>query len=119
MLGDGPDWVGGLTGVRVHCKWRASNTPSQMWGSWHLPRFLFNGWLLTLIHMASFMVLVMLCDSVSTIEKLSNLMMCPVVWEWQNIGEGALRYSFNLSPKFPPVSPIYSMVHPGWSHLYL
>ena len=45
-IGGGPEWVGSITGVRVHCKWRASmscSIPSQMRGSWYFPRFLFNG----------------------------------------------------------------------------
>ena len=45
IWGVGPEWVGGMTGVRVHWKWRAGMSckmPSQMWGSWYLPKFLFN-----------------------------------------------------------------------------
>ena len=41
----GPDWVVRMTGVGGNCKWRAVmsySTPSQMWGSWYFPRFLFN-----------------------------------------------------------------------------
>ena len=56
------------------------NTLSQMWGSWYLPRFLFNSGSLTPIHIASLMVLVKLCGSLPTMKKLSNVMMCPVVW---------------------------------------
>ena len=38
-----------------------------------------------------------------------------VVIDW----EGALRCFLNLSQMFIPVSPMYSSVHSGWSHLYL
>ena len=39
---------------------------------------------LTLMYMVS-LVLVMPCDSLSTMEKLSSLMRCPVLLEWSNI----------------------------------
>ena len=37
----------------------------------------------------------------------------------QRWGERALKCSLYLSPKFLPVSPMYSMVQPGRSQLYL
>ena len=55
-----------------HCRQRASvswTTSSQRCGVWHLPRFPFREGLLTLMHMASFMVLVKPWDSLSTMEK--------------------------------------------------
>ena len=106
---------------RGYCKQRASmssSTPSHMWGSWYLPRFLFNGESWTLMYMASLMVLVMPCNSLPSMEKLSSLMTCPVVWEWSKMGEG-LEMLLVPSPKFLTVSPMYSMVHCGWSRLYL
>ena len=57
---------------------------------------------LTLINIASFMVLVMLLDSLHTMKKLPNLMAWPMV----KMGEGTLRCSLYLSPKVLPVSPI-------------
>ena len=42
----GPEWLGGKTGVGDYCKQRSDmsyRTPSQMWDSWYLPSFLFNG----------------------------------------------------------------------------
>ena len=75
-----------------HCKWRAGmscNTPSQMCGSWYLSRFLFKGGSLTWMYMASLMVLVMPWDSLSTSDKLSSLMECPVVWEWWKMVGGS------------------------------
>ena len=65
-------------------KWRAGmscSTLSQMWASWYLCRFLFKGGSLTLMNIASLMVLGKPCDSLSTMEKMSNVMLCPVVLE--------------------------------------
>ena len=121
-LGGSTEWVCGVDGVLDHCKRRSNmsySTPSQMWGSWYLLSFLGKVGSLTLMFMASLMVLVIPYDSLSIMNKCSNLMKCSAVWEWPKMGEGALRCSLNLSPKFLPVSPMYSMVHPGWSHLYL
>ena len=69
--------------------------------------------------MASLMVLVMSWESLTTIEKVSSLMECPVVWEWSKMGERALRRSLYLSHKFLPVPPMYCTVHLRWLHLYL
>ena len=42
------------------------------------------------------------------------------LWFWHvHKWGGALRYSLYLFPKVLPVSPIYSILHPRWSHLYL
>ena len=75
--GGGPSGtVMGVLNRGYHCRWRASvsySTPSQMCGSWYLPRFLLRGGSLTLMNMASFMVLVMPWDSLSTMENLSSL----------------------------------------------
>ena len=35
----------------------------------------------SLMNIASLMVRVKPCDSLSTVEKLSNVMLCPVVWK--------------------------------------
>ena len=58
------------------------STSSQICGSWYLPRFLFRDGSLTLMNMASFMVLVKLWDSLSMMEKLSSFMGWPVVHWW-------------------------------------
>ena len=81
--------------------------------------FLFKGRSLTLMYKACLMVLVMPCNFLSTKEKFSSLMRYPVVWEWSKVGGGALRCSFYFPTKFLPVSSMYFIVHPGWSHLYL
>ena len=57
-----------------------------MWDSWYLPRFLFNGGSLTLMSIVFFMVLVKPCSSLPTMEKLSNVMLCPVVQKWSKMG---------------------------------
>ena len=87
--------------------------------SWYLPMFLLGDGLLTLINMASFMVLVTPWDSLSMMEKMSSLNRGPVVLVWSRIGEVAPRWSLHLSPKVLPVSPMYSTVHPRWLHLYM
>ena len=51
-------WWGGIG--KYYCRQKASiscSTPSQMCGSWYMPRFLFRG-VLTLMNMPSLMVLV-------------------------------------------------------------
>ena len=94
--------------------WRAGmyySTSSQMWGSWYLPRFLFKGQSLTLMNIASLMVLVKPCVSLPTMEKLSNVVLCPVVWKWSKIGQGSWDVLCIFLQNF--------MLHLGWSHLYL
>ena len=59
-----------------------------MWGSWYLPRFLFKGGPLTLMTIASLMVLGKPCGSLPTMEKLSNVMLCSIVWKWSIMVEG-------------------------------
>ena len=86
---------------------------SQMWNSWYLPRFLFKSGALTLMNIASLMVLVKPCDSLPIMEKLSNVMLYPVVWKCLKMGEGVLRCFLYLSPKLLPVSPMYSMLQLG------
>ena len=78
--------------ARVSCR-----TTAQMCGSWNFPRFLLRDGSLTLMNMASLMVLVMLWTSLP--EKLPTLMPCPEDWACSYMGEGALRCS--LSPKGP------------------
>ena len=58
------------------------STASQRWSSWYLPRFLFNVGSLTLMHISSLMALVKSCGSPPTMEKLCNVMLCPVVRKW-------------------------------------
>ena len=51
----------------------------QMWGNWNLPRSLLRDRSLTLITIASLIILAVLCASLSSIEKMSTLMLCPEV----------------------------------------
>ena len=89
MLGRGEcQWGSGTWLGGYYCKWRASvpcSTSSKMWHSWYLPRFLFLGGSLTLMNIASLMVLVKPCCSQPTVEKLSNVVLCPVVWKWSKM----------------------------------
>ena len=66
-----------------------------------------GAWSLTQMNMASFMVLVMPWDSLSTMEKLSSLMKCPMVLAMV-IGEGGSHYlaSMVLSG-MPPLPHIH------------
>ena len=96
------DWGG-------YCKQQAGvscSTFSQMWGSWYLPKFLLKGGSLTPMNIASLMVLVKHCGSLSTMEKLSNVMLCPGVWKLLKMGEEILRCSLYLLPKCLPVFPM-------------
>ena len=77
------------------------------------PRFLFKSGFFTLMKIASLMVLMNPCDSLPTMEKLSNVMSFPVVWKCSEIGEGALRCPLYLSLKLLSVSPMYSMLQLG------
>ena len=75
MKGDHGDMEGRWRGY--HCRWRASmscSTSSQLSGSWYLPRFLLRGGSLTPMNIASFIVLIALWDSLSTIQKLPSWM---------------------------------------------
>ena len=69
--------------------------------------------------MDSFMVPVIPWDSLSMMETLSSLKGWPMVLIWSSIGEAALKFSLYLSSKVLPISPMYSTVHPKWSHFYL
>ena len=68
---------------------------------------------LTLMIIASLMVLVKPYDFLPTLEKLSNVMLCPVIWKCLKMGKGNLRYSLYISPKYLLVSPMYSMLKLG------
>ena len=106
---------GGVTlrGLAVLCylslsEWVSQSTSSQRWGGWYFPRFLLGDGSLIWLYITSFMVLVIPCDSQSTIVKHSKLTGCPVVRLCSCIEEWALRCSFSLSPNDLPDSPIYS-----------
>ena len=48
-----------------------NRTSSHMWGRWYLPIFLFRDGLLTLMYIASLMVLMRFCSSLPTMLKFS------------------------------------------------
>ena len=89
-------------------------TSYLMWGSRNLFRILLRDGSLTLMNIASSMVLVMLCTSLPTMERLSILMWCPVVLPCLYMFEGTLRCSLSLSSKDLPDSPVYSSLQPVW-----
>ena len=91
------------------------STPCQIWGLWYLPRFLFNGVYVhglfdgstdTLWFHAHYGEVVQFDDVSCSLGMIKD-------------GGGGPEMLFVLLPKFLPVSPTYTMIHPGWSHRYL
>ena len=79
-LGFGPLWKGVLVlDYLTHSEGVSCNTSSHIWCSRYFPRFLLRGWSFTQMHIASFMVLVTPCDSLSTMLKHSKFTGCSVV----------------------------------------
>ena len=74
-----------------------NRTLSQMCGRFYLQIFLFRVGLLTLIFIASFMALAILCPSLPIILKLSTVFVWPVVFRCSKIGEGAFHCSLYCS----------------------
>ena len=72
---------------------------SHMCGRLYFPMFLFRLGLLTLMNMASWMVLAILLSSLPRILKLSIDVIWPLMFWWWYIGEGVFKCSLNLSPK--------------------
>ena len=95
-----------------------TNTSSQICGIWYLPIFLFRDGSLTLIRIASLMVLAMLWSSLPTMLKLSRDTSWPVMLKWSCMGDGSLICSLNLSANVLPESPIYSTLQSTLPHLY-
>ena len=66
----------GVAAIVHYLRWKSvvsCRTSSQMWGSWNLPTFLLMDGSSTLMNIASFKVLVMLCAFLPTIGKLSTI----------------------------------------------
>ena len=87
--GVGPVMSAWLYGRRVYLRCRPvvlSRKSFNMWDSWNLPMFLLRDGSYTLIIMASLMVLVVVCDSLLTMEKLSNLVWLHEVLAWSKMG---------------------------------
>ena len=94
----------------TYLNWSAGEscrTWSHMCRSWYFPKFLLREGSFTQIYIASFMFLVIPCDSVSTMVKHSGLTQCPVELLWWWIGNEALRCSLSLSPMVLLESPLY------------
>ena len=73
--------VGGWSCGRDYLRWKSgvlNRASSHMWDNWNLPMLLLRNGSLTLMYMASLMVLVMYM-SLPTVEKLSTLVWWPVV----------------------------------------
>ena len=85
---------------------------SHMCGRLYFPMFLFRVGLVTLMNMASWMVLAILLSSLPRILKLSIDVIWPLMFWWWYIGEGVFKCSLNLSPKVLPDSPTYSSSQP-------
>ena len=90
---------------------------SHKWGRWYFPRFLLRERSFTEMYIASFMVLVTPCASLSTMVKHSKSTRCPVNWLCWWMGDGAPTCSLNLSPRVPPNSPMSCSGQSVWGHL--
>ena len=80
---------------------------SHICGRLYFPMFLFRVGLLTLINMASCMVLAKLFSSLPMILKLFIDVIWPLVFWCVNIGEGFFKCSSNLSKGSPTLSYIF------------
>ena len=107
-------WVQGVTMpdvIGIYFKFNSgdlTSTSSQVYGSWNLPMFLLRDGPLTLMKIASLMFLVILLSSLPTMLKLFRDTSWPVMFWWSMMGDGALIFSLNISPKVLPDSPMYS-----------
>ena len=79
---------------------------------------LFRDGSLTLISMASLMVLVMLWSSLPTMLKLSRDNSCPVMLKWSCMGDGTLICSLNLSANVLSDS-LCTLYHSPSCHTYI
>ena len=96
-----------------------ARTSSQTCGRWYLPTFLFKDGSLTLMYIASLIVLIWFKSSLPTISKLLMVIWWPLMLLWSCMGEGDFRCSLNLSPNVLEDSPIYSSSQSTLSQWYL
>ena len=68
--------------------------------------------------MDSLILLERLCTSLPTALNFFSDVLLPVLDWWSYMGEGALRYSLNLSTKVLADSPVYFLLHCSLLHLY-
>ena len=106
-------WGWPIGGVVVLCYLSPSDgvswsTSSHMWGSLYFARFLLRDGSLTLMYIASSIVLMTPVTSYALWWNTLKLTGCPVVLLWWFTGDGAQRCSFILSPYDLPDSPICS-----------
>ena len=77
----------------ILCSEVLNRTSSHIWGRWYLPMLLFrDGWL-TLMHIASFIVLMRFWSSLPTLPKFTIVIVWPVM-QWSYAGKGAFRCSW-------------------------
>ena len=127
----GIDWAWPLRDVLYACplSWlilrsgMLNKTLSILWWRLYLPIFGLCVGLLTLIYIASFIVLAMPWSSLSIMLKFSGVVLSPVWVLCTWMGEGSFRCSLYLSPRVLDVSPHIShctQVHhtstSGWSY---
>ena len=93
-----------------------NRTLSQMCGRLHLPIFIFRVWLLTLIYIAFYMALAILCPSLPIILKLSTVVL-PVVFWCSKTGDGTFKCSLHCSSNVLADSPMYLSSHSVLPHL--
>ena len=107
------NWCGYLTHIEGVC----CSALSHKQGIWYFPRFLLRKESFTWMVVASFMVLVAPCASLSIMWSIPNPL--DVLWTdcWW-MGDGALRCSLNLSPKDLPDSSMYCSGQSVCEHLY-
>ena len=73
--------------------------PHAIGGQLVLANVPIEGWFMNPYEHGLQVVLVVVCDSLPTMENVSSLVWWSEVLAWLYMGEGALRYSLNLSPK--------------------
>ena len=99
-------WVGRCY---CHCRWNSqgsfifylslssemlARTSSQTCGRWYLPTFLFKDGSLTLMYIASLIVLIWFKSSLPTISKLLMVTWWPLMLLWSCMGDGESRDLF-------------------------
>ena len=112
----------GVAAAGYYLRWNAGvscRTSSQIWGRWNLLRFLLRYGSLTLMNIASLMILAVLCTSLPTMEKCAHwctVLKCCHVCIW---GRGPWDVPLHLSPKVLPDSSMYSSSQSSLAHLNL
>ena len=107
-------------GGRYILRWRIgvlSRTSSHMWGDWNLQMFLLMDGSLALMYMVSLMILVMLCASLPTMEKLSTMIYNLCCLHGKRLGKSPWSVPWAFPPKVLANSPINPSSQSSLSHL--